>query len=146
MNGRVGRQSARQSLAQRLLLGAGICGGILGAGAGVLEEMGVTLPGPLILGASLIAIVAIFWVSIIYWRNIDEAAQAAHTFAWFWGGTGGILVMLPIGALFNAERLLAMFGQHDPLEWAALGFVSLLTAQLLGYGLVWAGWWLVRQR
>ncbi|OYX93530.1 MAG: hypothetical protein B7Y78_08335, partial [Caulobacter sp. 35-67-4] len=69
----------------------------------------------------------------------------AHTFAWFWGGTGGMLALLPICVLVDAERLVAMFGQRDPVEWVALGFVSLITAQLLGYGLVWAGWWL-RQR
>ena len=145
MNERVGRQAARQGLAQKILLGSGIFGGVLGAATATLENMGVTVPEPLVFGATVTAIVALFWVSIIYWRNIDEAARTAHTFAWFWGGAGGILVILPIGVLVNAERLVAMFGQRNPLEWVTLGFVSLLTAQLAGYGLVWAGWWL-RQR
>jgi len=145
MSEHVGRQAARQSLAQKILLGSGIFGGFVGAGSAMLKDMGVTLPAPLVFGATLTAIVALFWVSIIYWRNIDEAARAAHTFAWFWGGAGGMLAILPIGLVVSTERLVAMFGQRDPLEWATLGFVSLLTAQLVGYGLVWVGWWL-RQR
>lgn len=145
MSERISRQAARESLAQKILIGAGISGGVLGLGSGLLSGLSINLPEPLVFGASVVAVVALFWVSVIYWRNIDEAARAAHTFAWFWGGAGGILVMLPVCVLVNAERLVAVLGQRDPFEWATLGFVSLLTAQLVGYGLVWAGWWL-RQR
>jgi hypothetical protein len=145
MNERIGRQAARQGLAQKLLLGSGIFGAILGVGGGLLSGLDVTLPQPLVFGGSLVIVVALFWVSVIYWRNIDEAAREAHKFAWFWGGTGGMLVILPIATLISTERLVAVLGPHDPGEWVAFGFASLLIAQLLGYGLVWTGWWL-RQR
>lgn len=145
MKERTSRQATRQSLALKILVGAGILGGVVGAGSTMLDEMGVTVPEPLLFGASLVAVVALFWVSVVYWRNIDEAARAAHTFAWFWGGAGAILAILPICVLVSSERLVAVLGPRDPLEWATLGFVSLLTVQLVGYGLVWAGWWL-RQR
>ena len=145
MHEQVGRQAARQSLAQRILVGCGVFGGIIGASGALLEDTGLVLPPGLIFGAGLVAVVVLFWVSLIYWRNIDEAARAAHNFAWFWGGAGSILAILPFGALVSNERLLAVFSERSPAEWVALGFVSLLTAQLIGYGLVWCIWWL-RQR
>lgn len=145
MNEGVGRQAVRQSLAQKMLLGSGIVGGVLGAGGALLGDLGVVLPLPLVFVGSLVGVVALFWVSVIYWRNIDEAAREAHKFAWFWGGTGGMLAILPVATLVSTERLVSVLGQRGPAEWVIFGFASLLLAQLAGYGLVWAGWWL-RQR
>lgn len=145
MNEGVSRQAARQSLAQKILVGSGIAGGLLGAGGALLSDLDIVLPQPVVFGGSLAAVAALFWVCVIYWRNIDEAAREAHKFAWFWGGTGGILAMLPIATLVSTERLVAALGERGPGEWLTLGFASLLIAQLIGYGLVWAGWWL-RQR
>ncbi len=145
MNEVTGRQATRQGIAQKILIGSAIVGGLTGFGGSMLREFGVVLPQLAVFGASVIVVIALFWVSVIYWRNIDEAAREAHKFAWFWGGTGGMLVMLPLASLVSTERLVAVVGQRSPSEWVALGFVSLLLAQLVGYGLVWAGWWL-RQR
>lgn len=145
MNEQIGRQAARQAVAQKILVGCGIFGGVMGAGGALLSETGIVLPPALVFSASLVAIAVFFWVCVIYWRNIDEAAREAHKFAWFWGGTGGMMLMLPLGALGSDDRLLAVFHQRPPTEWVLLGFLTLLTAQLTGYGLVWVGWWL-RQR
>lgn len=145
MNERGGRQAARQGLTQKIWIGSAFVGLALGAGGPWLREVGVTLPRPLVVGGSLVAAAALFWVTVIYWRNIDEAAREAHKFAWFWGGTGALLIMLPLAALVTSERLVAVMGQHSPREWVLFGFSSLLFALVAGYGLVWAGWWL-RQR
>jgi len=138
-------QAKRQALAQRLVVGAGLFGASVGAGGALLAKTGLSLPPGLVFAASLVAMVVFFWVCVVYWRNIDEAAREAHKFAWFWGGTGGLIVLMPVGALVTNERLVAMFHERSPSEWVILGFLTLLTAQLVGYGLVWAGWWL-RQR
>ena len=58
---------------------------------------------------------------------------------------GGLLLMLPIIVLVSPERLVAMFGERSPADWLTGGMMALLIAQLTGYGLVWAIWWL-RQR
>ena len=145
MSEQIGRQAARQSMAQKILVGCGLFGGAVGAGGALLSEFDLALPPALVFGASLVAVAVFFWVCVVYWRNIDEAAREAHKFAWFWGGTGGLLSMLPLGALVGNERLLAVFSERSPGEWVALGFLALLTAQLIGYALVWVGWWL-RQR
>lgn len=145
MNELRGRQATRQGIAQKILIGCAVAGLLTGAGGSILKEAGIVLPRMAAFSASVFIVAVLFWVSIIYWRNLDEAAREAHKFAWFWGATGGMLVMLPIAALVSAERLVAVLGQRGPAEWVALGFASLLLAQLAGYGLVWAGWWL-RQR
>lgn len=145
MSGEVGRQAKRQMLAQQILVACFLAGGVTGAASYLLSDLEIALPRGLLFVASLMVIAAMFVASIVYWRNIDEAAREAHKFAWFWGGAGGLLVILPMAALATSDRLVAVFGQREPSEWAIFGVVSLLTVQLAGYGLVWAGWWL-RQR
>jgi len=145
MSGEVGRQAKRQILAQQILVGCFLAGGVTGAASYLLSDLEIVLPRGWLFAASLMVIAAMFVASVIYWRNIDEAAREAHKFAWFWGGAGGLLVMLPIAALATSDRLVAVFGQREPSEWAILGVMSMLTVQLAGYGLVWSGWWL-RQR
>ena len=145
MTEQIGRQAVRQSLAQRMLLGCSIVGAVLGASTVLLGELGISLPPALILGGGLVAVAVLLWVSVIYWQNIDEAAREAHTFAWFWGGSGGLLLMLPVAAAIRGDMLIAVFGQKSPSDWVWLGFGALLAAQLIGYGLVWTIWWLRRR-
>lgn len=145
MSGKIGSQAARETLAHRILIGSGLFGGLIGAGHALFGRLDVAIPRPLIFTVSLIGVAVAFALSIVYWRNIDEAAREAHKFAWFWGASGGILVMLPVGALIGSERLVAVMGDRSPGEWVFFGVSALLAAQLIGYGLVWAGWWL-RQR
>jgi len=145
MNEQVGRQAARQSLAQKMLVGCSIVGAVLGGSTVVLAELDIALPPALILGGGLVAVAVLLWVSVIYWQNIDEAAREAHTFAWFWGGSGGLLLMLPVAAAIRGEFLIAVFGQRSPSDWVMIGFAALLAAQLIGYGLVWSIWWLRRR-
>ena len=111
----------------------------------VLSKMEIELPRAVVFGGSVLLVLAIFASFIVYWRNIDEAAREAHKFAWFWGSVAGMLVVLPFAVVTSAEHLVAMFGPHSPAEWALGGVMALLIAQMAGYGLVWAGWWL-RQR
>src|SRR5512139_1580297 len=108
MSGEAGRQGKRQMLAQQILVGCFLAGGVAGAGSYLLSDLEIVLPRGLLLAASILVIVAMFAASVVYWRNIDEAAREAHKFAWFWGGTGGMLAMLPIAVLISSERLVAV--------------------------------------
>lgn len=145
MSEHTSRQARRQSLAWRGLLGAFLIGVVCGAGYYVAEDLKLSL-SPVLLGLVFAAIVLAGVVaSVVYWRNIDEAAREAHKFAWMWGGSSAMLLALPLPFLVGDARLVALMGQRSPAEWAATGIVALITAQLIGYGLVWAGWWL-RQR
>ncbi|ATC32454.1 hypothetical protein CA606_08890 [Caulobacter vibrioides] len=145
MSEQSGTQARRQAIALRLLVGSALLGAVVGAGLALLEEMGVTPPASF-LGYGLLALAPVMLViSVIYWRNIDEAAREAHKFAWFWGGSGAILIAAPLAMLVGDARLTALAGPHSPSEWFAIGVFSLLVFQLAAYGLVWAIWWL-RQR
>ncbi|AAK24205.1 hypothetical protein [Caulobacter vibrioides] len=145
MSEQTGTQARRQAIALRLLVASALVGAVGGAGLALLEEMGVTPPASF-LGYALLALAPVMIViSVIYWRNIDEAAREAHKFAWFWGGSGSILLAAPLAMLVGDARLTALAGQHTPSEWFAIGVFSLLFVQLSAYSLVWAIWWL-RQR
>lgn len=145
MGGGMSRQAKRQATAQWVFVGCGLFGGAIGAGHALMEDLNVVLPRGVVFLGSVAVLAAMFAASVVYWRSIDEAAREAHKFAWFWGGSGGLLVMLPISALISSERLTAVMGEHSPGEWVVFGMMSMLAAQIVGYLLVWAAWWL-RQR
>lgn len=145
MGSEVSRQAKRQATAQWVFVGCGLLGGAIGAGHALMEDLNIVLPRGVVFLGSLAVLAAMFAASVVYWRSIDEAAREAHKFAWFWGASGGLLIMLPISALISSERLIAVVGERTPGEWVVFGMMSMLAAQIIGYGLVWAGWWL-RQR
>jgi hypothetical protein len=84
-------------------------------------------------------------MSIPYWRRIDEAAREAHKAAWMWGGS--IVSILAIGgaallyALQPALNLPAFLGEPSAATWVAVSLSTLIHAQILAYGVVWALWW-----
>ncbi|MDR7230010.1 hypothetical protein J2X45_001091 [Caulobacter sp. BE264] len=140
-----GTQARRQAIALGFLVASGLLGAVGGAGVSLLREIGVT-PSTTVLGYALLAMAPLMIVaSVIYWRNIDEAAREAHKFAWFWGGSGSLVLAAPLAMLVGDARLTALAGQHSPSEWFAIGVFSLLVFQLTAYVLVWAVWW-IRQR
>lgn len=146
MNGKTARKASREEVAQRILVGCGVFGGLIGAGGAMVNRLDIVIPPPVVGVGAAIAVIGISAVSLIYWRMIDEAAREAHKFAWFWGGMAGTVVALLIGAIIDSDRLRAMYGDLQPTGWLILGMGALLVAQTSGYVLAWAGWWLARQR
>ncbi|ADG11332.1 hypothetical protein B7G68_14775 [Caulobacter segnis] len=145
MNEHSGRQARRQTNAQRALVGCCILGAICGAGYQLLNDIGGGV-SPTMFGIAFAIFAPLLGIaSVVYWRNIDEAAREAHKFAWLWGGSVAMLVVLALAFLVGDARLVAWMGERSPSGWVMFGVLSLTTAQMIGYGLVWAGWWL-RQR
>ena len=139
-------KTPRGIIAQRLLVGAGLAGAALGVLIALADKLNLAAPAPVLALAAAAAMAALAWVSVVYWRHLDEAAREAHKFAWLWGGTGGLLLLPPAAALLSSSALVAGFGAQSPLAWVFGGVIAVLTMQILGYGAVWAGWWLIRQR
>lgn len=91
------------------------------------------------------------WISMKWMRSIDEAAQEAHKWAWFWGGSSGmavggvfvILASLPQTATINIPAWYAE--RTDPAAYAATGAFAMLTLMLIGYGVAWVWWWWARR-
>ena len=91
------------------------------------------------------------WVSLKWMSSIDEAAQEAHKWAWYWGGSSGmavggalvIMASLPQAAAIDIPAWYA--DRVDPAAYAATGAFAMLTLMLIGYGVAWAWWWWARR-
>lgn len=135
-----------EKVAQRLIGVWALLGLIMGAGIGIVDSLEIQAP-PVILSLGGIAVLALMsWTMAVYWRNVDEAAREAHKFAWFWGGSGGLMLILPIAPLISTALLESWFGPHTAYEWALGGVIAVLTLEIACYSLAWIGWWLVRRR
>ena len=101
---------------------------------------------PLILRWSIVAllIAAGGWLTLVYWRAIDEAAKEAQKWAWLWGGSAGMAVslLLLIGAARGLFGLDAMIPPHEaPGQLMVLGAGVVVLGQVLGWLAAWALWW-----
>ncbi len=119
-----------------------VAGGIAGGVSAVFGDR--SSAGPVIVAASVgLAMAAVLWICARWWRGLDEAAQEAHKWAWWWGSTFGLAIGTV--ALFTLA-----YGTPDALTAAPddllLGGAALIgLTQTLGYGIAWAVWWLRRR-
>lgn len=91
------------------------------------------------------------WVSAIWMRSIDEAAQEAHKWAWYWGGSCG----MAIGSVIGLMAMLPQFAdmalptlwpdRADPAAYLATGAALMALIMLAGYTFAWVIWWLRRR-
>jgi hypothetical protein len=109
-------------------------------------------------GVEIWAGLAIVWALVIgclSWRRLDETGRAAHSSAWFWGGSAAlflsmIAVMLTM-LVPGFERPLVAFvnGWSEKHPAAQMGFIFgvLATAmvQVIGYFIAWLLWWSKRR-
>lgn len=89
------------------------------------------------------------------WVRLDEPSREAHKFAWFWGGAPALLVLMLIAvgavALPAIGQRVAEFvasqskSATSPEAGFFVGVFSATVAQVIGYGLVWIGWWLSKR-
>lgn len=87
-------------------------------------------------------------VSLTLAGRLDEAGRAAVRFAWYWGGGGAMtlsLVGLALYAAIGTPRLDQVLGSGwSPLELIALGAFGLASAEVAGFAIAGAAWWLKR--
>ena len=105
-----------------------------------------------ILGAFVVLVmIGAFATGVVWMRSIDEAAQEAHKWSWYWGGSAGIalggvalcLTSLPQAASLDIPTWLS--GRTDPAAYAATGAFAMLLLMLVAYGLAWTVWWMRRR-
>ncbi|CAN5284340.1 hypothetical protein BH10PSE2_BH10PSE2_21100 [soil metagenome] len=155
--------SSKRAIVIQTLSGvaAVLCGALIaGIAVGYLDASRAASSGPsasdnpltlwvFVAFAAMVMVGAIV-VSAKWMRLIDEAAREAHKAAWFWGGSAGmavggvgvILTALPQSAFLAIP---ALMGRTDPVIYLAAGASAMLLLMLVGYGIVWAWWWLVRR-
>ena len=89
---------------------------------------------------------AILGVSFWWWSRLDEAAREAHKWAWYWGGSSGMLVGLVLMLVLTTRPAdIAIPASQTPADLVGAGMIIILSFQLVGYGLAWAWWWLGRR-
>lgn len=140
-----GMQSVSGWIMSAFLLMTGILGGIIGydsvSGAGLLTQRG----GPIyvVVGALLLfALVS----SLFWWRGMDEAQKEAHKWAWYWGGSVGLLVVLfvYVASKIGAGTFVAEYARTVGYEGQLfeLGLMTALAPPVAGYAIAWVVWWL----
>lgn len=127
----------------RMLLGALLLGAVFGAGLGVARAL--LGPSPWILAGGLaLAMLAAAALFAPAWSRVDEAVRTAHQWAWFWGGSAGLMVAVALMPLVRAGTVDLSAG-GSPEEAAVNAMAALVLLQLVGYGVAWAIWWLRRR-
>ena len=122
--------------------------GVVGVLAGIGSQIFGAMPGLLGFGLTLltnaVAMGVALWICVLWWRGIDEAAQEAHKWAWWWGGCSGMAVggVLLLTALVREQERIDDFSANELL---AVGMFLMMTCMIIGYGVAWAAWWGKRQ-
>ncbi|MFL5296994.1 MAG: hypothetical protein ACJ798_11495 [Phenylobacterium sp.] len=81
-------------------------------------------------------------------RRLDETGRAVVRFSWYWGGGGAMALTVAAWAIYAAagapfiDEILR--GPWSPIELIALGAFGLATAQVAGFAIAGAAWWLRR--
>ena len=81
-------------------------------------------------------------------RRLDETGRAVVRFAWYWGGGGAMALTVAAWGLYAAagapflDQMLR--GAWTPIELIALGAFGVATAQVAGFAIAGAAWWLKR--
>jgi hypothetical protein len=124
------------------ILAGAVAGGISGAMASISGEGGAGVAAVVAVSTGL-AMAAVLWACDRWWRGLDEAAQEAHKWAWWWGSTFG----LAIGgvALFTLVFAAGDGLSGEPKDLLLGGAALVAGVQTVGYGVAWAVWWLKRQ-
>jgi hypothetical protein len=128
------------------------CWGVLAGSiaAAFAIELWLPVATPLAAGLAVtVLMAATLWASAAWWRKLDEAARDAHKTAWFWGGTVGLAVagILMVVLMAKGGEGALGFIQRDagPAVYVVLGTMLCIVPQMLGYAVVWAGWWLAKR-
>lgn len=139
----LGAKGVAAMLGVMLLLGF-----VGGLGGGFLAER----PGSAAFWATVlftsVLMAAVLGVSVWWWRRLDEAAREAHKWAWYWGGSSGMLIGLVLMLVLTtrpADVAMPVSLGVTPADLVGAGMIITLGFQLVGYGLAWAWWWLGRR-
>ena len=106
----------------------------------------------------LLAPAAVWATTLVayHWKRLDEAARAAHRWAWYWGGSSGLaLAIVAVGLSMNWPDLATAFAglaQHfegdrfSPMQaHLFLGVMFTAVVQALGFLGAWIIWWLTKR-
>lgn len=122
----------------------------------LLLLLGGPLPKPLIFVLTPVAMIWAAAMTMLHWKRLDEAARAAHRWAWYWGGSIGLAgamiaaaLMLVLPELASSAAALTHFiaSPKYTTEQLALfsGVVLCGLAQAAGFLGAWIYWWAAKR-
>ena len=97
-------------------------------------------------GAGVLLSVISFVYGAFWMKSIDEAAQEAHKWSWYWGGSAGltagmVLFLLALAPATQSWTIPTLSGRTDPMAYALTGGLVLMLLLIIGYVVCWAWWW-----
>lgn len=114
------------------------------------------LPKPFV---TTLSVLAVLWggaMTALHWKRLDEAARAAHRWAWYWGGSIGLMatmlsaVMMLVSPGFASSAVSLMSFMANPkftpeqLHFFA-GILFCGIAQGIGFLGAWIYWWTAKR-
>ncbi len=123
----------------------GVCAAAGAVAGGVSAVFGESGPTGVVVVAVVtgLAMALALWSCTFWWRGLDEAAQEAHKWAWWWGSTFGMAIggVALFTLVMSAEDALGGSAKDLLLGGAAI----IVGFQTVGYAIAWAAWWLRRR-
>lgn len=120
--------------------------------AGLISGFLIKWLGPLPVAVHIAWMAAVLALAIglgfYCWSLLDEAQKEAHKWAWYWGGSTGLLVGCIVMVLVSRidPHLVELIRPNaSPRAYAELGFSAAALSTLAGYGVAWAAWWITRR-
>ncbi|MDB5470744.1 MAG: hypothetical protein JWR84_2304 [Caulobacter sp.] len=142
--------ATRASRSRRWILITFATAGTVGGVTALFSALGLKPTAWLASGIAATVFALTFWFAWKWWQAIDEAAREAHKTGWYWGGTAGLLISLVLFTGLHFADPAVSLARYAMIEGDAglilTGIAVTITAQLIGYGLVWSGWWFLRGR
>lgn len=134
----------KQKRKSAITAGLFISGGVIGFLSKALEP----LPPYALAAFFIVSMVLITWAAFYCWSLMDEAQKEAHKWAWYWGGSTGLLVgFIAIVAALKIDPHLAeaIRPNGSSRAFVELGFAAAAASTMVGYGVAWAAWWMTRR-
>jgi hypothetical protein len=127
-------------------LGLVATGAVTGLAVGLDTFSSFELAGWAKLALIVAVIAATGALSWQWWKHLDEVAREAQKFGWYWGGSAGIVAAGTVLILVDSGRMAppAFLLQAASNPFVA-GGMTVLGAQMIGFVIVWAGWWLAHR-
>jgi hypothetical protein len=118
--------------------------------------LGDGLPRQVALALSGVATLWAVALTVYHWKRLDEAARAAHRWAWYWGGSTGLAAaMIFAGLSLTWPELQSVFTslaqnfdspKRSPEQaYLFLGVAFTGVAQGVGFLGAWLYWWIAKR-
>jgi hypothetical protein len=141
---------SRESRSRKWLTISMALGGIVGGLVGLFSALGLKPTAWAAAGLSGAVIGLTFWFAWKWWQALDEAAREAHKTGWYWGGTAGMMASMVLFCGLNFADPALDLSRYAMVPGDAglvlTGIAVTVSAQVIGYIVVWAGWWWMRGR